>query len=88
MKALKYFLSALFVSVLVWSCEDEEFGSTDFVDGIAAPTNVSAAVRVTQDNTGLVTITPIATGAASYTIDFGDNSTVASVTTGNSAVHT
>ncbi|MBO0590273.1 hypothetical protein I2486_02525 [Cellulophaga sp. E16_2] len=88
MKALKYFLSALFISVLVWSCEDEEFGSTDFVDGITAPTNLSAAVRVTQDNTGLVTITPVATGAASYTIDFGDNSTVASVTTGNSAVHT
>ncbi len=88
MKALKYFLSALLVVSFIWSCEEEEFGSTDFVSGVDAPANVSASVRVTQDNTGVVTITPVSTGASSYIVDFGDNSIEESVIPGSGAVHT
>ena len=38
-----------------------------------APSNLSALFQVTQDNTGLVTITPNADGAVSYKITLGDN---------------
>ena len=59
MKALKYIISALFVFSLVWSCSnDEDFGSTDFVETATAPTNLTALFDITTDNTGLVTITP------------------------------
>ncbi|MBU2996935.1 hypothetical protein KO500_10840 [Cellulophaga baltica] len=88
MKALKYFLSTLLVVSFIWSCEEDEFGSTDFVNNIEAPVNVAASVSVTQDNTGLVTITPSSSGAVSYTIDFGDNSdSIEGIIAGNSAEH-
>jgi len=58
------------------------------LDAINAPTNVSAAVTVTQDNTGQVTITPLAEGATSFMVDFGDNSTPsASMKPGSSVKH-
>src|SRR5690606_32035966 len=44
------------------------------INEIAAPTNVSAAVRVTNDNTGLTTLTPLGDGAVGFVIDFGDGS--------------
>lgn len=58
------------------------------LDAINAPTNVSAAVTVTQDNTGQVTITPLAEGATSFMVDFGDNSAPsASMKPGSSVNH-
>lgn len=44
------------------------------IDQIAVPTNVSASVRMTQDNSGLVTITPLAEGATNFELNFGDSS--------------
>ena len=76
MKALKYIISALFVFSLVWSCSnDEDFGSTDFVETATAPTNLTALFDITTDNTGLVTITPNGEGANFFDVAFGDNST-------------
>ncbi|CAM4154878.1 PKD domain-containing protein [Zobellia nedashkovskayae] len=74
MKAFKYIITAIILSTLVWSCENDTFGETDFVNGITAPANISAGVNVTPDNTGLTKITPTSDGAASYSIDFGDGS--------------
>ena len=70
MKNLKYFIS-LFVSLsILISCnEDDRF---DYLDNVAAPSNISALVSITQDNTGLVTIIPNGIGAVSFDIDFGD----------------
>lgn len=73
MKKIKYFLSAFVLLSIVWSCTTDDFGSIDFVGDTAAPSNVSALYNVTQDNTGLVTITPNGEGAVSYDIYFGDN---------------
>ena len=87
MKILKFILCVFLLVFSVVSCEKDD-DNTDFVDAIEAPTNVSALVTVTQDNTGLVTITPLAEGATSFNIDFGDGTTVATaVNQGGSAEH-
>ena len=70
MKNLKYFIS-LFVSLsILISCNEDD--SFDYLDNVAAPSNISALVSITQDNTGLVTIIPNGEGAVSFNIDFGD----------------
>ena len=74
MKIIKYTLSFCLVVMTIISCTEDDVNNTDFVNGIAAPTNVSALVTVTQDNTGLVTITPLGEGVANFDINFGDNS--------------
>ncbi|MDP5105312.1 MAG: hypothetical protein NWQ31_03995 [Polaribacter sp.] len=77
MKTLKYIFSTVLFIALIWSCQEDGFGETDFVKNIKAPINVKAAVRITQDNTGLVTITPLSEGAISYNINLGDGSDLA-----------
>ncbi|WP_369992449.1 hypothetical protein [Winogradskyella sp.] len=62
-----------FLLIALMGCEEEERG-TQFVDNADAPTNVSMQFRTTQDNSGLVTITPTAEGATSFEIDLGDGS--------------
>ena len=71
MKTLKYSLKLCLAILLVISCSQDDDNS-NYADSIAAPTNVSATVRVTQDNTGLVTITPHGEGVANFVIGFGD----------------
>jgi hypothetical protein len=54
-----------------------------------APSNVNATFNITQDNTGLVTITPTAVGAIKFDVDFGDGSEVASgISAGKHVKHT
>lgn len=87
MKAIKYLLSAVLLFSVIWSCDDDDFGSVDFVESAVAPTNISAVFNVTQDNTGLVTITPNGEGAVSYDVDFGDGSGIETVAQGKSIEH-
>lgn len=56
---------------MINACTDER--SLDFLDAVAPPSNVSALYNITQDNTGLVTITPTANGAIAFDIHFGDD---------------
>jgi hypothetical protein len=50
---------------------------------------VNATFNITQDNTGLVTITPTAVGAVKFDVDFGDGSEVATgIAAGKHAKHT
>lgn len=72
MKIFKHAFSISLLLLAVYSCsKDDELID---INTIAAPTNVSAAVTVTQDNTGLVTITPLGEGVTNFKIAFGDNS--------------
>lgn len=88
MKLLKYFLSAILIVTTIWSCTDDEFGSLDFLSTATAPTNGTAFVNVTQDNTGTVTITPNGEGATFYEVYFGDNTaSPAKVNQGGSVTH-
>jgi len=89
MKKLKYLLNVFLASALIFACVEEIENNIDFVETIQAPTNVSAMISLTQDNTGVVTITPTGEGVVSYTVDFGDGSNSSdSVNPGNSVVHT
>ena len=87
MKFIKYAFSLGLVVLIAISCAEDD--NTDYVNDITAPENVSASVSVTQDNTGLVTITPLADGAVSYDVSFGDGSDPElSITPGDGATHT
>ena len=88
MKTLKYFLSVIILITAVVSCVEEDFGNADFINSAVAPTDVTATFDVTQDNTGLVTITPNGEGAVNYTVDFGDGSDEETVNQGDSVEHT
>lgn len=55
------------------ACNQDD-DNTDFINEIPAPSNVSALVTVTQDNTGLVTITPFGEGASTFVVNYGDGS--------------
>ncbi|MGJ8659130.1 MAG: hypothetical protein ACSHWV_04705 [Cellulophaga fucicola] len=85
MKIFKYTL--LLATLLFISCSEDD--NTDYVNGIAAPTNVTAKVSISQDNTGVVNITPLAEGATNYTVDFGDGSAISDlIKPGQSIAHT
>ncbi|MBU2929121.1 PKD domain-containing protein [Winogradskyella psychrotolerans] len=88
MKAVKYIFSLCLILFLVNSC-DKDDSNTDFVDSAVAPTDVSALFEVTQDNTGLVTITPTAQGAVGFNIFYGDDTVEpASLSQGENTTHT
>ncbi|AXG71413.1 PKD domain protein [Kordia sp. SMS9] len=72
MKAIKYVFSICLIALIVFSCEDDE--NLDFVDTANAPTNLSLLTEITQDNTGLVKITPLGEGVTSYNLNLGDGS--------------
>ncbi|MBP0902895.1 hypothetical protein ACFSKN_07735 [Mariniflexile gromovii] len=71
MKKIKYILINCLALLILFSCnkEDDNF---DYLDSATAPANVSASFQITQDNTGVVTITPNGEGAVSYNITYGD----------------
>lgn len=85
-KYLFYFLS--FIAIGFTSCSDNDDGSVDFTNNLNAPQNVNVIFEITQDNTGLVTLTPIGEGANSFQIDFGDGSGTETVLPGRNIKHT
>lgn len=83
MKKVYYILMTL---IIFSACIDER--DLSFTDTIEAPSNVAATYNITQDNTGLVTITPTADGATSFNVYFGDDTAEPAVlATGESVDH-
>jgi hypothetical protein len=70
MKSIKKILSLLVIVTTLWSCADDEKNVN--LNNVQAPSALAMAFDVTQDNTGLVTITPTAEGAVSFDIALGD----------------
>ncbi|RED48990.1 hypothetical protein [Seonamhaeicola aphaedonensis] len=88
MKTLKYIYVLSMAFTLLIGCTEDD-NDLSFVDEVVAPTEVSAVFKVTQDNTGVVTITPNAIGAAHYNITFGDDTAEpANVVQGDGVTHT
>ena len=87
MKTIK-FISILIVTLLFSSCvRDSDI--FDIVESIDAPTNISADFFITQDNTGLVKITPNGEGVTQFEIYFeADNNEFATVNIGESVERT
>ena len=87
MKTIK-FISILIVTLIISSCvRDSDI--FDIVESIDAPTNISADFFITQDNTGLVKITPNGEGVTQFEIYFeADNNEFATVGIGESVERT
>ncbi|GAA3508401.1 hypothetical protein GCM10022393_19460 [Aquimarina addita] len=62
------------VTFFVGCSEDEN--DLSFINSVASPTEVSAITTIAQDNTGLVTLTPLGTAVINFAIDFGDGSEI------------
>jgi hypothetical protein len=89
MKKIKTYYKALFLLVFLVACTEDDLRELSYLKSVELPTNIAAAFNITQDNTGLVTITPSGDGAVSYDISFGDSSTEpANVVQGNGVEHT
>ncbi len=90
MKSIKYFLSvALFFTIFLMGCKKESFDDTSFTSTDPNPNALGVMFDITQDNTGLVTITPNGTSSVSYDIYFGDATTTpAKVQAGGKTTHT
>ena len=74
MKNIKYFFGLLLL-IVVAGCQKDNFGNTSFIKSGTSPNKLSALFDITQDNSGLVTITPNGEGAISFDIYFGDTTT-------------
>lgn len=88
MKVIKYFFSIAFLLVLAAGCKKEVNDDLSFLATDAAPDKLSAFFDITQDNTGLVTITPNGEGISFYEIYYGDATTTpAKVQPGKATQH-
>ncbi|HEY1114536.1 MAG TPA: PKD domain-containing protein [Chitinophagaceae bacterium] len=84
----KYILSIAFLALMVAGCTKEDHDDISFATSGNAPEKLSSLFEITQDNTGMVTITPNGTGAAYYNVYFGDSPTAfAKVEAGKSVTH-
>jgi len=71
-------LKIVFVSLLVLAylgCSDDE-RSISFIDNVPPPTNLLVTYNVTQDNTGLVSLTPSGEGATTFELTFGNGGSI------------
>ncbi|MAW94054.1 MULTISPECIES: hypothetical protein [unclassified Leeuwenhoekiella] len=70
MKIFKLLVLVLTVVTAFTACEDDIITNYAF-DDISAPQNLNANFEITQDDSGLVTITPVGEGASTFTITSG-----------------
>lgn len=71
MKNIKHIIILSLLTLCYLACVSDD-DNANFVDSAQAPSNIGLFFTVTQDNTGLVTITPSGEGATKYDIFFGD----------------
>lgn len=89
MNPSKYILCVLFLITTVVACKKDSYDDISFINTASAPGKLSALFDITQDNTGLVTITPNGEGIANFDIYFGDATTVpVNVLPGKNTKHT
>ncbi|ULQ55227.1 hypothetical protein KJS94_11295 [Flavihumibacter rivuli] len=72
MNTNKIFIALLLFLGVLAGCQKDKFEDTSFVDRAATPGKLSALFDITQDNTGLVTITPNGEGISYFLLYYGD----------------
>ncbi len=88
MNALKYFFSVFCLLLVLGSCKKAIYDDVSFVAAAAAPAKLSVMFNITQDNSGMVTITPNGEGAIFYDVYFGDATTTpVNLTAGKNTTH-
>lgn len=89
MKSLKYFLSLGFLLTVILSCKKDINDDLSLLESGQAPAKLSALFQITQDNSGLVTITPNGEGAVRYEVYYGDGTTIPAILeAGKNTTHT
>lgn len=89
MKFIKYLSSIALLFLVVLSCKKEKFNDTSLVATDVAPNKLAAMFEITQDNTGLVTITPNGESIAYFEVYYGDATVApAKVLPGKNTQHT
>jgi hypothetical protein len=69
-------------------CKKEVYDDTSFVSSANGPDSLSVLFEITQNNSGLVTITPNGRGAVSYDVFYGHGATTAvNVPAGKNTTH-
>ncbi|QTE22468.1 PKD domain-containing protein [Polaribacter cellanae] len=87
MKKIKTIYKALLILLIINACTEEK--NLDFLDNIPLPSNVAVSFKVTQDNTGVVTMSPSAEGATSFDVYLGDGTAEpVKLEQGKTATHT
>ena len=89
MKNFKYIIVFCTSLTMLVSCKKDLFDDTSFLSTASAPAKLSALYNITQDNTGLVTITPMGEGIVSFDVYYGDATTApVKVLPGRNTQHT
>jgi hypothetical protein len=89
MKAIKFIFSFVLLLSIIAGCTKSVNEDVSFVDAAAAPAKLSVLFNITQDNSGLVTITPNGEGAVYYDVYYGHGAaTPANVSAGKNTTHT
>ena len=88
MRIIKYLFSACCLLLVLGSCTKSINDDLSFVDAAAAPDKLSVLFDITQDNSGLVTITPNGEGAIYYLVYYGDATTTpVNIAAGKNTTH-
>ncbi len=88
MKVVQYILGFTFLLAVATGCKKTTNDDISLVETGTVPVKLSALFEITQDNSGLVTITPNGEGASSYDIYFGDGTvTPVTVLSGKNTTH-
>lgn len=89
MNALKYIVGISLLCLLITACKKDTFTDTSFATAAGKADKLSVLFNITQDNTGLVTITPNGEGAVTYDVYFGDaTATAVKIIAGKNVNHT
>lgn len=80
MKNVKKIYKSVLIILVIISCTDNR--DLGFLEEVVLPSNISALFDITQDNSGLVTITPSGEGASTFEIGLGDSSESVRITSG------
>ncbi len=84
----KYIIGLAVLVALVAGCKKDNYDDVSLAASAKDPQNLSALYEITQDNTGLVTITPNGESVSYYEVYYGDgNSTPAKVQPGKYTQH-
>ncbi len=84
------FIIGLFCSLLCLAgCQKDLFNDVSFLNSVSSSAKLTALYDITQDNTGIVTITPNGEGVTYFEVYYGDKTTTpfSKVLPGKSTVH-
>jgi len=87
MKKLKLIYSLIILAVFAAGCSKDGIHDDLSFLNTANSANLSQIFKISNDNSGNVTITPLGEGASIFKINFGHGSTDATVAPGNNVVH-